>query len=276
MDVKGQGSSRRICVCCSKHNQKGRTPPLAGSMQLSTQTSRLFTQGPQSPSTAANVASPPQHTVLCRLSDQTFLLSLLLAEATVLSPRPASLTSGALKKEGTLRGAVNVMPGPECKRSTTETGAPCGTEDSSGRLAPVFVYGTLKTGQPNHRVLLDGAHGCAAFRGRARTLEPYPLVIAGEHNIPRLLNLPGRGHRVFGEVYEVDLRMLRFLDEFESCPDMYQRTRLHVALEGARAPLECFVYTTATYPPEWVHLPYLDDYDSQGKHGLRYNPRENR
>lgn len=147
---------------------------------------------------------------------------------------------------------------------------------SSGRLAPVFVYGTLKTGQPNHRVLLDGAHGCAAFRGRARTLEPYPLVIAGEHNIPRLLNLPGRGHRVFGEVYEVDLRMLRFLDEFESCPDMYQRTRLHVALEGARAPLECFVYTTATYPPEWVHLPYLDDYDSQGKHGLRYNPRENR
>lgn len=144
----------------------------------------------------------------------------------MLSPRPASLTSGALKKEGTLRGAVNVMPGPECKWSTTETGAPCGTDDSSGRLAPVFVYGTLKTGQPNHRVLLDGAHGRAAFRGRAHTLEPYPLVIAGEHNIPRLLNLPGRGHRVFGEVYEVDERMLRFLDEFESCPDMYQRTRL--------------------------------------------------
>uniref|UniRef100_A0ABI0NRK9 Gamma-glutamylaminecyclotransferase n=1 Tax=Bos taurus TaxID=9913 RepID=A0ABI0NRK9_BOVIN len=162
-------------------------------------------------------------------------------------------------------GILN-LGGPEEGRNT----------ESSGRLAPVFVYGTLKTGQPNHRVLLDGAHGRAAFRGRAHTLEPYPLVIAGEHNIPRLLNLPGRGHRVFGEVYEVDERMLRFLDEFESCPDMYQRTRLHVALEGVRGPLECFVYTTATYPPEWVHLPYLDDYDSQGKHGLRYNPRENR
>lgn len=167
------------------------------------------------------------------------------------------------------------MPGPECKLSA-ETGAPCVTDDSSSRLVPVFVYGTLKTGQPNHQVLLDGAHGHAAFRGRACTLEPYPLVIAGEHNIPRLLNLPGRGHRVAGEVYQVDERMLRFLDEFEGCPDMYQRTRLHVALEGTRAPLECFVYTTATYPPEWVHLPYLDDYDSQGKHGLRYNPRENR
>nr|XP_014334769.1 PREDICTED: gamma-glutamylaminecyclotransferase isoform X1 [Bos mutus] len=207
-----------------------------------------------------------------QIQEQVNTYLLIAAEATVLSPRPASLTLGALKKEGTLRGVVNVMPGPECKWSTTETGAPCGTDDSSGRLAPVFVYGTLKTGQPNHRVLLDGAHGRAAFRGRARTLEPYPL----EHNIPRMLNLPGRGHRVFGEVYEVDERMLRFLDEFESCPDMYQRTRLHVALEGARVPLECFVYTTATYPPEWVHLPYLDDYDSQGKHGLRYNPRENR
>lgn len=44
------------------------------------------------------------------------------------SPRLASLTSGALKKEGVLRGAVNVMPGPECKLSA-ETGAPCVTDD---------------------------------------------------------------------------------------------------------------------------------------------------
>lgn len=39
---------------------------------------------------------------------------------------------------------------------------PIGTLPSSGgRMAHVFVYGTLKTGQPNHRVLLDGAHGRA-------------------------------------------------------------------------------------------------------------------
>ncbi|PNJ78284.1 GGACT isoform 5, partial [Pongo abelii] len=31
-------------------------------------------------------------------------------------------------------------------------------------MALVFVYGTLKRGQPNHRVLRDGAHGSAAFR----------------------------------------------------------------------------------------------------------------
>lgn len=156
-------------------------------------------------------------------------------------------------------------------------------------MAHVFVYGTLKRGQPNHKVLLDGTHGCAAFQGQGRTLEPYPLVIAGEHNVPWLLNLPGRGHCVAGEIYAVDERMLRFLDEFEDCPHMYQRTSVRVAvLQAGGAPwgspgppaaeptLQCFVYSAATYPPEWVGLPHHHSYDSLGSHGLRYNPRENR
>lgn len=156
-------------------------------------------------------------------------------------------------------------------------------------MARVFVYGTLKRGQPNHGVLRDGANGRAAFRGRARTVEPYPLVIAGEHNVPRLLDLPGQGRRVAGEIYVVDERMLSFLDEFEGCPDLYQRTSLRVTVlewEDARgapedAPaadgtLRCFVYSTASYAPDWVRLPHLDSYDSRGAHGLPYNPRENR
>ncbi|XP_070096525.1 gamma-glutamylaminecyclotransferase isoform X3 [Equus przewalskii] len=163
------------------------------------------------------------------------------------------------------------------------------SEASPAGMTHVFVYGTLKRGQPNHKVLLGGTHGRAAFQGRGRTAEPYPLVIAGEHNVPRLLNVPGQGHRVVGEIYAVDEQMLRFLDEFEGCPDMYQRTPLPIAVlewEGTRgAPREtpaadrtvqCFVYSTATFPPEWLHLPYHDNYDSQGQHGLRYNPRENR
>nr|XP_035149277.2 gamma-glutamylaminecyclotransferase [Callithrix jacchus] len=153
-------------------------------------------------------------------------------------------------------------------------------------MALLFVYGTLKRGQPNHRVLRDGAHGSATFRARGCTLEPYPLVIAGEHNIPWLLHLPGSGRRVEGEVYMVDERMLRFLDDFESCPTLYQRTALRVQLLEDRAPgteepptpaeAQCFVYSTATFPPEWAQLPHHDSYDSEGPHGLRYNPRENR
>lgn len=146
----------------------------------------------------------------------------------------------------------------------------------------MFVYGTLKSGQPNHAVLLDRAHGCAAFLGRGRTLERFPLVIAGPHNIPYLLHLPGTGRRVRGEVYAVDEQMLRFLDDFEDCPDVYQRTAATVALEGEGEPgaaqetLQCFLYSKATYPPEWLRRPHHDDYDSQGAHGLRYNPRESR
>lgn len=142
----------------------------------------------------------------------------------------------------------------------------------------MFVYGTLKSGQPNHALLQDSAHGCAAFQGRGRTLEPFPLVIAGQHNIPYLLHLPGTGRRVLGEVYEVDEQMLRFLDDFEDCPDIYQRTPATIVLEGEGEPetRQCFLYSKATYPPEWVRLPHHDNYDSQGAHGLRYNPRENR
>ncbi|XP_066090458.1 gamma-glutamylaminecyclotransferase [Saccopteryx bilineata] len=156
-------------------------------------------------------------------------------------------------------------------------------------MAHVFVYGTLKRGQPNHKVMMDSANGRASFQGRGLTMEPYPLVIAGEHNIPWLLNLPGHGHCVAGEIYAVDEQMLRFLDEFEDCPDTYQRTQLQIAVlewegvpsasEGAptaRRTLQCFVYSTSTYPPEWVHLLYHNSYDSEGTHGLRYNPRENR
>ncbi|XP_059541026.1 gamma-glutamylaminecyclotransferase isoform X2 [Myotis daubentonii] len=151
-------------------------------------------------------------------------------------------------------------------------------------MADVFVYGTLKRGQPNHKVLLDATNGSATFRSRGRTVEPYPLVIAGERNIPRLLNLPGRGYRGFGEIYAVDEQMLRVLDEFEECPDLYQRVRVSVeVLEGEGASkeppaaercLQCFVYIATIYPPEWAQLPYLENYDSQGAHGLPHHPRK--
>lgn len=150
-------------------------------------------------------------------------------------------------------------------------------------MAHVFVYGTLKRGQPNHKVMLDQSHGSAAFQGRGCTLESFPLVIAGEHNIPWLLHLPGKGHCVAGEIYKVDEQMLSFLDDFEGCPSMYQRRALQVqVLEWGGADghpgdrLQCFVYSAATYAPEWLHLPYHKNYDSEGPHGLRYNPRESR
>lgn len=156
-------------------------------------------------------------------------------------------------------------------------------------MARVFVYGTLKKGQPNYKHMINTAKGLAKFQGRGRTVEKYPLVIAGKYNIPYMLNIPGTGHHIAGEIYSVDEQMLQFLDEFEGCPDMYQRTLMRIqvvewegkggageARAGADGVLECFVYSTATYPPEWVGLPYYDSYDSSGKHGLSYVLRESR
>ena len=76
----------------------------------------------------------------------------------------------------------------------------------------VFVYGTLKRGYPN----ADFGMPRATFLGEYRTRECYPLVIGGKWNSPYLINEPGSGYRVTGEVYKVDELLLAELDEFES------------------------------------------------------------
>lgn len=57
----------------------------------------------------------------------------------------------------------------------------------------VFVYGTLKNGQPNHFRLMDPGSGTSTFVGQGQTLEKYPLVIDRSWNLPCLLKLPGSG-----------------------------------------------------------------------------------
>ncbi len=61
-------------------------------------------------------------------------------------------------------------------------------------LHKVMVYGTLKRGQPNNRLLTDSSLGYARFYGAARTWHKYPMVLAGDHNAPFILDKPGTGH----------------------------------------------------------------------------------
>ena len=54
----------------------------------------------------------------------------------------------------------------------------------------IFVYGTLKTGEPNHywfqeAVAKDGAR--VELVGAGTTLEKLPFIVATEFNIPMLL-----------------------------------------------------------------------------------------
>ncbi|KAK9144543.1 hypothetical protein Sjap_004446 [Stephania japonica] len=76
--------------------------------------------------------------------------------------------------------------------------------------------------------------GEAEFLGPHSTARSYPLV-CGPYRIPFLLNLPGRGHRVCGELYAVSARALDRVDDLEgTSAGHYERLPIRVvaAAEG--------------------------------------------
>ena len=77
----------------------------------------------------------------------------------------------------------------------------------------VFVYGTLLSGEPNHRLL---AH--AELLGEARTEPAFELVSLGA--FPAML--AGGDTAVLGEVYAVDGATLTDLDRLEGHPHFYR------------------------------------------------------
>ena len=58
---------------------------------------------------------------------------------------------------------------------------------------PIFVYGTLKKGEPNNFLLKDKTRGFAKFLGKAKLTDKYPLVVATSANLPFLLPKQGVG-----------------------------------------------------------------------------------
>lgn len=83
----------------------------------------------------------------------------------------------------------------------------------------LFVYGTLKTGQPNHHYLA-GQH----LVRTARTLPCYRLYTCGSH--PALKEAGEGGVAVEGELWQVDERALAELDRFEGT--MFERRPITV------------------------------------------------
>lgn len=94
----------------------------------------------------------------------------------------------------------------------------------------IFTYGTLKKGFSNHRLMEElMAAGDASYVGAYRTTERYPLV-CGPYRVPFLLNLPGEGDRVWGEVYLVSDKGLGRLDELEGTTrGHYQRLPIEIS-----------------------------------------------
>ncbi|XP_072030138.1 putative gamma-glutamylcyclotransferase CG2811 isoform X1 [Amphiura filiformis] len=148
----------------------------------------------------------------------------------------------------------------------------------------VFVYGTLKRGQPNHEKMTNPDNGQATFIGEARTVEKWPLVIATKFNIPFMLDKPGLGHRVQGEVYSINNTMLEALDKLERHPKVHTRNKIDIEMnptsrsEDEKTSLDstvpdeasigcgeiqsCWCYTYRKYTDEMVDLPCFDVYDA--------------
>ncbi|KAG8390482.1 hypothetical protein BUALT_Bualt01G0088000 [Buddleja alternifolia] len=103
--------------------------------------------------------------------------------------------------------------------------------ETDARSTLIFTYGTLKQGFSNHSLLQDLiAAGDAAFRGVYTTVNNLPLV-CGPYRVPFLLNLPGHGHRVSGELYAVSPAALAKMDELEGLSRGHYE-RLPIELRG--------------------------------------------
>lgn len=87
----------------------------------------------------------------------------------------------------------------------------------------IFVYGTLKKGFSNHR-LLEGAE----FAGNAKTLEKFSLYESG---IPYVFKDETVSH-IYGELYQLDELTLENIDGLEGHPDWYRRKEVDVLTEN--------------------------------------------
>ncbi|WP_374435588.1 gamma-glutamylcyclotransferase family protein [Inhella sp.] len=102
----------------------------------------------------------------------------------------------------------------------------------------IFVYGTLKQGFRNHHI----NHG-ERLPGVFHTVAALPLYVVGPNHLPWLVNAPGQGEPVAGELYRVDDAGLARMDELEQIerPDWYLRQPLQVRGEDGRV-WDCEVY----------------------------------
>jgi gamma-glutamylaminecyclotransferase len=102
----------------------------------------------------------------------------------------------------------------------------------------LFVYGSLKRGHRNHRLIAD-----QEFLGDAVTEARYRLVDLGAY--PGMIE-DAAGVRVVGELWAVGDCALGELDEFECADAPYSRAA--VAIEGRAGAIEAYFYRGAVPP----------------------------
>ncbi|EDO33078.1 predicted protein [Nematostella vectensis] len=128
-------------------------------------------------------------------------------------------------------------------------------------LVKIFVYGTLKQGFPNHHLLSNPLSGTTKLLCSARTENCYPLVVASDAAIPFMMDIPGKGQRVKGEVYEVCPQALVHLDKLEDHPRWYRRQPCQVVTEDSEPELmSCEAYFLMNPKDSLLQKTFLEEY----------------
>ncbi len=122
----------------------------------------------------------------------------------------------------------------------------------------IFVFGTLKRGFP----FGDKLNG-AKFRGVCRTARAFPMFVAGRVFGPMMLDRPGRGLRVSGELFEVTSEQLATVDEAEGVgqPGSFRKAIDLITAEGDSVSAEAFFKDARIARPR--HGGYLQDYQDE-------------
>lgn len=103
----------------------------------------------------------------------------------------------------------------------------------------LFVYGTLKRGERNHRLIAD-----QRFVGKAVTAASYRVYDLGPY--PGLVRVDVTGMNVSGQLWEVSDCCLDELDDFEGVPDLFDRRR--VEIEHTAEPVMAYFWVGAVPP----------------------------
>ena len=114
-------------------------------------------------------------------------------------------------------------------------------------LAPYnveYLCDTIRRGLTNYERYLGHAEarGAAQFLGVGRTAGIFPVVVrpasmAPATRGPVLLDCPGTGHRIHGELFAVDDRTLEAMDLLEGVRSgHYYKREVEVAVEADEAP----------------------------------------
>ncbi|XP_005107342.1 putative gamma-glutamylcyclotransferase CG2811 [Aplysia californica] len=150
----------------------------------------------------------------------------------------------------------------ESSANLTENPTPDHALDPNTHPHLAFVYGTLKTTEPNHRHMFAKGAAGSQLVGRARTVEKFPLIVATPYNVPFLLLKEGTGNQITGELYRVNDETLAYLDWFEDHPAWYLRTKCQVTLldEVKAEPVECWIYGLPKFKKSLLDLPFLEVY----------------